>query len=197
MSMTVITKNTFSKGPEGWCSYDYHQSMAQRDRRGIFVLLTTEKHGGVNDGPYAWTTHHLWTPDVPEDPISILPLLHYRGWMNEDKVDLRDAEVSFSLRGDNLNLRGAECYFWVVSGMGRWHLNSSPIDIPEGEWQSNPTTLKLTTDENLWHNSWYKDKYIPLTDCLRNCASYGFSFVGFSEALLGKLSIGHFEINKK
>ena len=36
---TLTVKNTFTKGPEGWCSYDYHASMVFAGRN-IFILTT-------------------------------------------------------------------------------------------------------------------------------------------------------------
>lgn len=194
----MVIKNTFEVGPDGWSSYDYHQSIVQRANRAIFVLNTHERTGGVDGGPYSWTNEHVWTVDVPEVPMSILPLIYYRSWMGDGPADLRNLEVSVYLRGDGLNLEGAECYFWVVCGMTRWHFNSNPIDIPEGSWAPDPATFRLTTDEAQWHRSWSKDPSNPtsLSDCLENCASYGFSFVGFDRAVKGKLSIGGFEIRQ-
>ena len=31
-------KNSFTKGPEGWCSYDYHASVVAD--RNVFILTT-------------------------------------------------------------------------------------------------------------------------------------------------------------
>ena len=48
-----------------------------------------------------------------------------------DPLDLRGAEVSVYLRGDDLDLKGAKCYFWALAGGTRWQdrkstrLNSS------------------------------------------------------------------------
>ena len=91
---------------------------------------------------------------------------------------------------------GAECFFWVVCGMTRWHLNSEPIEIKEGAWPTRPTKIHLANDEKFWHRSWSKDPSKPtsLDDCLKNCVSYGFSFVGFTNAVRGKLSLGGFKI---
>jgi hypothetical protein len=188
--------NTFEIGPEGWSSYDYHQSVVQREGKAIMILTTHQKTGGINDGGFVWTNDHVWTPDIPEDPVSILPLLIYRNWTNEKPVDLRDKTLSVSLRGDGLDLEGAECYFWVVCGMTRWHMNSQPIEIPEGAWPTSPAEMQLTNDENLWHRSWSKDpsNATSLNDCLKNCVSYGFSFVGSTNAVRGKLSLGGFKI---
>ena len=67
----MIINNTFELGPEGWSSYDYHQSVVQREGRAIMVLTTHQKTGGINDKGYVWTNDHVWTPDIPENPVSI------------------------------------------------------------------------------------------------------------------------------
>ena len=57
-------RNTFRKGPEGWCSYDYHASMVAGEQN-VFFLTPWEKNGGVDmkitdvlvyelDGQGAW-----------------------------------------------------------------------------------------------------------------------------------------------
>mgnify|MGYP004060723475 CR=1 FL=1 len=73
--MAVV--NTFEKGPEGWCSYDYHDSIIARQN--YFVLATWEERGGV---------------DAPERPISILPFILYRNWVGEPPIDLHWTEIS-------------------------------------------------------------------------------------------------------
>src|SRR3954470_6339058 len=109
-----MIKNSFIKGPESWCAYDYHASMVA-DGQNIFILATWAKTGGVNNGNYIWVDHRRWSADTPEKPLSILPLLTYRNWIDSDPVDLRECEVAVYLRGDNLRLDGAKCYFWVNS----------------------------------------------------------------------------------
>ena len=194
----MLVQNHFEKGPDSWCSYDYHGS-AVNVRGRVFVLGHWEREGGLNGGPYVWCEETYWTPDVPEKPLSILPLVHYRGWIGEDSIDLRGREVSVHLRGDGLDLCGGECYFWVV-GPGttkqtRWHFNSNPIDISSGVWSDNPHTFQLVNDESSWHRSWTsRDEPPSLEQCLAECESYGFSFVGFTSAVHGKLSMGSFEI---
>ena len=39
-----MIKNDFDKGPEGWCSYDYHASMVA-DGSNIFILATWAAQG--------------------------------------------------------------------------------------------------------------------------------------------------------
>ena len=187
-------KNSFVKGPEGWCSYDYHASMVAGGRN-IFILTTWEKHGGPGDAGYVWTDHTRWSADTPERPLSILPLLFYRNWVNEDPIDLRNAEVSVYLRGDSLQLDGANCLFWVHGAGGRWHLNSQPLPISEGRWNSGPVQFALTDDEKLWRHSWPRnDLTKPLSQVLGASHSYGFSFIGFSSEVTGRLSMSQFEI---
>jgi len=197
-----VIQNNFDKGPEGWCSYDYHWSVVART--GIFVLTSWERSGGVDGGSYVWTDETRWSADTPESPVSILPLILLRGWVGEDPVDLREAEVSVYLRGDNLQLDDALCYFWVNKPGVRWHMSGSPLTISEGEWASEPSTITLHNDEAQWYRSFQTTPHhlsrlsefpiTPLDDVLSNATSYGFSFVGFGQEPRGKLSLGRFEI---
>ena len=188
-----VLKNRFDKGPEGWCSYDYHASIVSGGHN-IQILATREKKGGVGDSPYIWVDHTRWSADTPEKPLSILPLMVYRGWINEDPIDLRDAEVSVYLRGDGLQLdKNTHCFFWVHGPGGRWHLNSRPLTISEGKWSSEPLRFALPNDEKLWHHSWPHDER-HLVDTLGAVDSYGFSFVGFTFEVRGRLSMDEFEI---
>ena len=201
----MIVKNVFDKGPEGWCSYDYHGSLIAG--RNIFVQTTREGEGGVNGAGYVWCNEASWSADTPERPLSILPLVYYPSWVGDGPVDLRDSAVSVYLRGDSslrsdgFQLEGAECYFWIVGGESmfgttRWHYSSRPIPIEMGGWASSPTYFPLANDEALWHMSWSVDpeRSTPLDAVLAKCISYGFSFVGFSQEVRGKLSMGGFAI---
>ena len=72
----------------------------------------------------------------------------------------------------------------------------SPVSISEGDWATEPNTIKLLNDEAYWYRSWEKDpsRMPPLNDVLSVVTSYGFSFVGFGQEPRGKLSLGRFEI---
>jgi hypothetical protein len=192
-----MIKNSFSKGPEGWCAYDYHASIVA-DGQNIFILATWAKGGGINGGNAIWVDHRRWSADTPEKPLSILPLLHYRNWVDADPVDLRGCQVSVYLRGDNLRLDGAKCYFWVNAPGTRWHYTAQPLTITEGTWASEPQRFILHDDESLWHRSWAANPAtaLSLTDMLGNALSYGFSFVGFTSEVSGRLSMAEFEIRK-
>jgi hypothetical protein len=192
-----MIRNTFDKGPEGWCSYDYHASIVD-DGVNVFVLTVWARAGGVNDTGYIWTNHRRWSADVPENPISILPFIFYRSWVGADPVDLRNAQVSVYLRGDGLQRHGAACYFWVYGLGTRWHLISQPLGIAEGRWADTPNRFVLRDDESLWHRSWSGDpaSSAPLARVLGHVESYGFSLVGFSREVSGRLSMDEFEIQR-
>ena len=187
--------NQFTRGPEGWCSYDYHASMVTGSN--VFIQATWSQDGVDDDGGFVWTDNSRWSADTPEKPLSILPLLHYRGWVDDDPVDLRDARVSLYLRGDDLRLDGARCYFWAHAAHTRWHLTSAPLRIGDGAWTPEPNLLRLTPDESLWHNSWSSDPDRPrrLEPLLAAAQSYGISFVGFSGEVTGRLSMARFSIS--
>lgn len=187
--------NEFTKGPEAWCSYDYHASMVA-DGVNVFVLATWNPTGGPGGSGSIWVDHRRWSADTPESPLSILPLLLYRNWVNGEPVNLRNAEVSCQLRGDQLRLDGAQCYFWVHGAGGRWHLNSRPLAISEGKWAAEAQRFTLADDEQQWHHSWPRQpgRSRPLSSILGAVHSYGFSFVGFSAEVTGRLSLGRFEI---
>ena len=186
-------KNNFDKGPEGWCSYDYHASMVA-DGSNIFILATWAAQGGVDNGSFIWTDHRRWSADTPERPLSILPLLCYRSWVGADPLDMRQSAVAVHLRADRLRLDGAQCFFWVHAASTRWHYTVHPLALEEGVWTAN--RLALAADENQWHRSWSADPAHPvaLEQVLSRAESYGFSFVGFSSEVTGRLSMSQFSI---
>jgi hypothetical protein len=187
--------NTFAMGPEGWCSYDYHASMVA-DGRDIFILSTWRSGQGPKHANCVMVDHRQWSADTPEVPVSILPLLTYRKWLSLEPVDLRQAEVTVYLRGDNLATDGAACYFWVNTSMNRWHLTSQPLHISEGCWAELPNRLNLVNDESKWHNSWAGNPPQPasLDSALAATGSYGFAFVGFRSEVTGRLSMAEFTV---
>ena len=190
-------KSSFDVGQEGWCSYDYHGCI-RADRR-LMVLTIWEPTGGSDGGGYIWTDEHGWSADTPESPVSVLSFMLYRNWVGASPLDLREARVSVHLRGDDLQLFGAECYFWVVGSgdRGRWHYNSAPLNISHGSWAGEPNNVfTLHNDESLWHRSWSKDPENPpsLDDLLGECHSYGFSFVEFGQVPKGRFAMDELEI---
>ena len=192
-----MVRSGFDIGPDGWCSYDYHASVITGDN--VFILTSWQATGGVDNGGYAWTDNTRWSADTPEKPLSILPLLRYRSWVAEDAVDLADAELSVYLRGDGLQLDGAACYFWIHGAHTRWHLTGQPLTVADGSWSAEPNRVTLPDDESQWHRSWSLDPATPapLSSLLKQQQSYGFSFVGFSREVSGRLSIDEFEIVRR
>lgn len=187
--------NSFDQGPEGWCSYDYHWSIVAKGRN-IFILTTWQPTGGVNDSGFIWCDETRWSADTPENPVSLLPFIIYNNWVGRPDLDLRGAQVSAYLRGDNLQLFGARCYFWVVAPGGRWHLASRPLTLSEGAWAAQPNCITLANDESLWHRSWSADPAKPpsLDFVLAHAQSYGFSLVGFGQEPRGRFALDEFEI---
>lgn len=192
--MQTAVRHTFEKGPEHWCSYDYHAGMIA-DGRNIFVLATHSASGG-DEPPYVWSDHRQWSTDTPERPVSILALLYYRSWAGADPIDLTGARVSFYLKGESLELSGARCFFWIHGQHSRWHLTSQPLDVPEGSWNAEPSELDLEPDPSLWHQSWAKDRAVApsLPELLSQVESYGFSFAGFSSEPTGRFCLREFSI---
>ena len=189
-----MVRNSFRIGPEAWCSYDYHASMVG-GAINVFILATFQKRGGVDDSGHIWVDHTRWSADTPEKPLSILPLLFYRSWIDADPLDLRHAEVSVYLRGDDLRLDGARCYFWIHGGHTRWHYTSHPLGISDACWSPEPLRFSLPPDKQLWHRSWSAAEPEPLERLLSQVESYGFSFVGFSSEVSGRLSMDEFTID--
>lgn len=192
----LVVSNEFAKGPEGWCSYDYHASVVSN--KNIFILATWAKECGVRNGNCIWVDHTRWSADTPEKPLSILPLLFYRSWVDADPIDLRGREVSVHLRGDDLQQYGASCFFWVVSGKTRWHYTARPLKISKNRWAPAPQRFVLRDDETLWHRSWADthSQALSLTELLGNAQSYGFSFTGFTSEVHGRLSMAKFRIGR-
>lgn len=190
-----MVKNEFCRGPEGWCSYDYHASIVAGGCN-VFILATWDSSGGPGGSGCVWTDHTRWSADTPEKPLSILPLLFYRSWVDADPVDLRAADVSVYLRGDGLRLDGAQCFFWVHGSGGRWHYTSRPLSISDAAWAGAPLEFRLEDDERLWHHSWPRDPKVSgsLDQILGHAHSYGFSFVGFSSEVSGRLCMARFRI---
>jgi hypothetical protein len=193
---TVV--NAFDKNREGWQVYDYNGGAGAENK---FFPASWERAGGFADSGYIWADDSRWRIDTPETPHSILALILYRSWVGSEALNLRDATLSVCLRGDELNLHGAQCYFWVLDQEKgtRWHCKGQPLTIGVGRWEE-PQRIVLTPDEKLWYRSWTRnvDNAASLKETLGSCDSYGFSFVGFEEEVTGRLSMDElkFELSR-
>jgi len=177
-----------------WYSYAY-LGIDSHEYRPCFYKAS----GGYDNAAYVTADDSLWTIDTPESPHSILSLIVPSTLeLRIPPLDLSGTTISFSLRGDNLQLFGSSCYFWIVTFLPlstRWHYVSQPLTIPEGKW-SDIQAITLKPDEKLWHCSFsLANPRVSLKDTLETCMSFGFSFVGFSEKVTGEFSLSEFIIN--
>ena len=154
-----------------------------RSRSDVFIVgrpTSVKREKGIIT--FSLDFYHRWIAEDLEEGASATP--RPTGFREEEALDLRDARVSVHLRGDDLDLKGAQCYFWVHSGGTRWHYTGRPLKIHHGEW-GPPEHFVLVNDESLWHRSWAPSR-ASLDALLKKSASYGFSFVGFSEEVTGQ-----------
>ncbi|MEW6501137.1 MAG: hypothetical protein ACOY8P_09560 [Thermodesulfobacteriota bacterium] len=173
-----------------WKSYEYFEGGHN------YPEVRYEPAGGPEGQPCIWADDSLWTIDTPEQPHSILFLLHYRFWDYEAPADLREMTLRCRLRGENLKLHGAKVSFWVVTygpAATRWHYAAEPLPVSHEKW-GDPVTVTLRNDPALWHRSFAAapDKANNLNQTLGACFSCGFAFVGFSEKVTGRIALSEF-----
>ena len=136
---------------EGWHSYDYDGGIESGSD--VFYPVNWEPKGGAFGSGFIWTDDSRWRIDTPEQPNSILALIFYRRWVGGPKLDLRGARISVNLRGDGLDLKGAQCYFWAHIGNNRWHFTDHPLPISQGTWGKRhylrPGERRVQMDPNL------------------------------------------------
>lgn len=90
-------RNTFNNSYDNWYSYHYRENLYYN----VFYPATFEYKGGAEDNSgYIFTDDSRWSIDFPECPNSVLALLTYARWSNNDVYDLRNAEISLYLRGE-------------------------------------------------------------------------------------------------
>ena len=141
-------------------------------------------------------TTRAGVPTHPKSPCRFCRCC-YRNWIDGDPADLRNTELSVFLRGDGLNLDGAQCFFWVHANHTRWHCTAQPLNISNGDWSGEPERLSLSGDEKLWHLSWSgAEEPATLDGALGGAESYGFSFVGFTAEVTGRLCMDQFAIER-
>jgi hypothetical protein len=196
--MDARLKHTFDHDYEMWHAYDYAACL-RAGGRDIYRPATWEARGGVNDSGYIWVDDSRWSVETPEGPHSILAIMTWRQWYLRGPVDLRGATMSVHLRGDELDLRGGRCLFWILSRKlsTRWHLSSAPLRVENGQWMKS--TIPLAPSDELWHRSWTVPGNAPagVTDVLAAVDSFGFSFVGFDDIVTGRFAIDEFELRPR
>lgn len=194
--MNQRLKHSFDHDHEMWCAYDYAACLATD--HDVYRPSHWQRVGGVNDSGYIWVDDSQWSIDTPENPHSILALMTWRQWYLRGPVDLRDATLSVFLRGDNLDLKGGRCLFWVMNRQlcTRMHLTGQPLPIEPNRWADKPNVVTLANDESQWHRSWtVPGAPIPrLDEVLGAVESYGFSFVGFHSQPMGRFAMDEFEL---
>ena len=192
-----LVSNHFTGGHEGWRIYDYNGGKPGGGN--VFFPATWEKSGGVENSGYIWADDSKWRIDVPEKPHSILPFIIYRHWVDGKALDIRGARLSLYLRGDKLDLKGAKCLFWAFNQKRgtRYHYTGAALKVTAGKW-GQKQTIVLKNEAKLWHASWSRmpDNPARLDDVLRECDSYGVSFVGFSDEVTGKFAMDELVIEK-
>jgi hypothetical protein len=191
----LVVRQEFEEGADLWVSYD--DNGGSRPGANVFYPASWSPGGGVRDTGYIWADGSRWRIDAPENPDSILALLTYPGWIDRlySALDLSNTVARFYLRGDGLELHGAQAFFWVLDENGRWYRHLQPLVIGESEWAENG--ISLSTRESDWENTWARDNIVRPLD-LTKVVSYGIAFRGFplAQKVQGELGLDEFEIRR-
>jgi hypothetical protein len=103
------------------------------------------------------------------------------------------------LRGKNLDLKGGKVYFWVYNfkTFTRYHYIAYPLKVSEEDWGQKQIFL-LDANPAHWFHSWTSEGHRPgkLDEVLRDVNSYGFSFLGFSSKVTGRIEMDQFSITR-
>lgn len=194
-----IVDQTFDNWFERWCSYKDVPYLSN-----VWYPLSHARAGGHDGGGYIWTDHSRWNIDAPEVPNSNLWAVVYWRWLNRnDIVTSRSAYIGLNgwtmtchLKGRNLDLKGAGCYFWVTTEQGRWHKTGTPLTINNTGWTANSVLL----DGNGWSQSWSRGGNPLGSETLNLSAveSWGFSFRDFprGEPVEGVACLDAFRLTK-
>jgi len=171
------------RGADFWAAYDYSAGMP--GGANVFYPASHEPTGGAEQGGHIWADDSRWRIDTPENPHSILALLTYPKWIIPGKtMDIHPCEVSFYLRGDDLDLKGGQAFFWVLDATGRYHKRNHPLNIGNGCWGAkNSITIGSVADG--WHHSWGPTYPLPPMSGpdFNTIYSWGISFTDFPEGV--------------
>lgn len=167
----VIWSQDFARSNGRWVSYDFNGGAFGNEN--VFYPASWASDG------YIWTDNSRWRIDTPETPHSILALLVYPGWLamhpRGGTLDLTSAEVSLTLRGVDLDLKGGTAHFYVNTADGRWHI-SEPLTISNEGWSVN----EIAIQDAIWDKSWDRgdENGSPDVD-LTNVSQLGIKFINF------------------
>lgn len=207
----------FSKHPPHmgyWVGYDYEINARDGMMHSSRLVIPDQPYGlahidlvncfkpcqhNVETG---WLEGKALTIDQLEDPKSYLVFLTYVYLPPGEigTVDMRGYKIRVKIASET-DLKGATCYFWVLREGTRWHYVNHPIHIWDNlneAAKAPPEEFELINDDKLWHRSWIKNNeawyHYSLDNALENCLSYGFSLVGFTDEIHGKLLMRDFSI---
>lgn len=192
----LLWHNTFDQGTEFYSAYDYGAGNRGLGKN-IYYPSIWSPSGGINDGGYVTVDDSQWIIDSPETPQSILALMTYARWQgsgHSTTVNFEDSTVEFYLKGDNLDLNGAQAYFWVLDVHGCWKDYTTTLNIGDGDWAFNSIQLGSVVADN-WDQSFHAfDGEIDFTQV----ASWGIGFIGFDpgDEPTGSLSMDEFVVRQ-
>ena len=200
---------SFPGDHEWWQSVNYDRSTSTQTHHKAKKIYRGGPDAGPIDFPkvsgvekgYLLADDSMWDIDVP-DSDSILAMLTYRNLpkfavgsagtsVGLQPLYLNDANLEVLLAGDNLDLKGGKCYFFVHSTgifddwnrhegnyqSCRWYMSHSPLKVGDRKWESNKITLE--NRPSFWTRSWGGPLSPSLGLALGTAISFGFAFHGF------------------
>ena len=167
----ILYQETFDKGPGGWTvgkdkpGGSFNVNVL--GQRGEAVPLAWQATGGPaggfasSEGPWYFDSNHgefMWFYLVLIGPGG-------EAWGDYRQIDLRDARLTITLRGHNMQLKGTSLYLWVQGNKGpyvsraiynpgdplvNWALVTQTIsdELTDGQWHTKE--LILHNDEHHW-----------------------------------------------
>lgn len=166
----LIWRQDFAENNGRWVSYDYNGGV--HGNGNVFYPASWSTDG------YLWTDNSRWRVDTPETPESILALLVYPDWIaghpGARSVDMAKSSVEISLRGYDLDLKGASAHFYINTGKGRWYM-SAPLTIGNDSWVIN----RFDTASIQWIQSWSIGEPDGKDVDVTNVLQFGIKFIGF------------------
>ena len=164
--LEVAYKETFTDGPGAWTTGKaapdgtWHRNIF--GERGTAAPLGWRRTGGRR-GPFAYCE----PPWYFDDNHGEFLWLYLAFFVNRSELiglagrDLRDAQITLSLRGRQFDPKGTELFFWIQGrppegrgypsqGLFNWALTSQPVTsaLTDGQWHEQ--TVTLANDGSRW-----------------------------------------------